>query len=252
MKVVDAETGKPFRLKMDDEVQAELTRHDRSRACEHRALEVRRAVVAGGQVQYRSQCVECGEPVGTAIAHSKAPSNAPEFDHALLDQRRKAHEEQYEAIIQKHVRLQKAKESKFWKKYKVYLASPEWKSKRERVLKRANRLCEGCLERQATQVHHLTYKHWSEEFLFELVAVCDPCHERLHAGETDDAVPQAGGVMVGDTDDETIYEAPCCACRYQDARGYEWWCGKFDLAASEAMAPDGPCGPRQAELEPLR
>lgn len=52
-------------------------------------------------------------------------------------------------------------------------------AKRARVLLRAGRKCEGCGE-EATQVHHLTYEHVFEEFLFELIAVCRGCHERLH------------------------------------------------------------------------
>jgi hypothetical protein len=39
----------------------------------------------------------------------------------------------------------------------VYLKSPEWRSLREKVLKRANYVCEGCGEKAATQAHHLTY-----------------------------------------------------------------------------------------------
>ena len=33
---------------------------------------------------------------------------------------------------------------------------------------------------EQTQCHHLTYENVGEEFLFELVALCSDCHERLH------------------------------------------------------------------------
>lgn len=68
----------------------------------------------------------------------------------------------------------------FWTKYSEYLASPEWAEKRRRVLDRADYRCEGCGERQATQVHHLTYARVGKEMLFDLVAVCDYCHDVIH------------------------------------------------------------------------
>lgn len=43
------------------------------------------------------------------------------------------------------------------------------------------RLCEGCGKARATQVHHKTYRNLGDEFLFELVALCDACHKRLRA-----------------------------------------------------------------------
>lgn len=55
-----------------------------------------------------------------------------------------------------------------------------WARKRSLVLERANHTCEGCGIRRATQVHHLTYKHVYDEFLWELVATCDECHDRAH------------------------------------------------------------------------
>jgi hypothetical protein len=45
---------------------------------------------------------------------------------------------------------------------------------------RANNLCEGCGRRRAAQVHHLTYDHVFDEFLWELIAICDECHSRVH------------------------------------------------------------------------
>jgi 5-methylcytosine-specific restriction endonuclease McrA len=48
------------------------------------------------------------------------------------------------------------------------------------VLQRANGHCEGCGQRKAVQVHHLTYEHVGQEFLWELRAVCSECHDRLH------------------------------------------------------------------------
>ncbi len=66
--------------------------------------------------------------------------------------------------------------------YAEYLASQEWWDRRTLVLERSNGLCEGCREAEAVDVHHLSYAHITQEFLFELVALCAPCHERIHGG----------------------------------------------------------------------
>lgn len=68
------------------------------------------------------------------------------------------------------------------KEYNAYLKSIQWHSKRELVAKRANHTCEGCGEYQGNNgdVHHLSYNHFKNEFLFELIYLCRQCHERLH------------------------------------------------------------------------
>jgi hypothetical protein len=50
----------------------------------------------------------------------------------------------------------------FWTRYETYLASPEWESKRRRVLGRAGYICEGGGRRKAEHVHHLTYAHFGD------------------------------------------------------------------------------------------
>lgn len=64
--------------------------------------------------------------------------------------------------------------------YAAYLQSEEWGRRREKVMQRAGGICEGCRDHVATEVHHLTYAHVTQEFLFELVAMCAECHARWH------------------------------------------------------------------------
>jgi 5-methylcytosine-specific restriction endonuclease McrA len=68
----------------------------------------------------------------------------------------------------------------WWTTYGAYLSSEEWAERRRLVLERAGLICQGCRRARATQVHHLTYVHVGEEFLWELAAICNDCHERLH------------------------------------------------------------------------
>jgi hypothetical protein len=76
---------------------------------------------------------------------------------------------------------QQTAEAEKWRHcYEEYLQSDAWHERRRRVLARARGICEGCRQAPATQVHHLTYKHVCNEFLWELVAICRGCHERYH------------------------------------------------------------------------
>ena len=68
----------------------------------------------------------------------------------------------------------------FWNWYTDYLRTDAWRAKRAQALKRDSNLCQGCRERPATQVHHLSHAHVGDELLFELVSICDVCHERAH------------------------------------------------------------------------
>jgi 5-methylcytosine-specific restriction endonuclease McrA len=65
-------------------------------------------------------------------------------------------------------------------RYHAYLETPQWREKSQLVISRAGGVCQGCGKARATQAHHLTYEHIGNELLWELVAVCRPCHERAH------------------------------------------------------------------------
>ncbi len=69
--------------------------------------------------------------------------------------------------------------------YAEYLASPAWRRKRQQVLDRDGGICQGCRKKAATEVHHLTYVRFGGEMLFDLVAVCDDCHYRIHGSNHD-------------------------------------------------------------------
>lgn len=76
---------------------------------------------------------------------------------------------------------QRERENAEWNTwYQSYLRSPAWAMRRRLVMERAKGICEGCLVDQATEVHHLTYAHAGDEFLWELRAICRRCHERWH------------------------------------------------------------------------
>lgn len=69
--------------------------------------------------------------------------------------------------------------------YEAFLASPEWSVVRDRVMQRAEHICEYC-DNPATEVHHCTYRVLDHPGL--CVAVCRGCHEELEEDRADDPV----------------------------------------------------------------
>jgi hypothetical protein len=81
--------------------------------------------------------------------------------------------------------------------------------------------------------------------MFELIAVCDECHARLHADRTsdNDAI---------DLELEWREGPPCDACRYQSEQSNRRGCLILDKFASDALAEGGGCGPNLDSFEELR
>jgi 5-methylcytosine-specific restriction endonuclease McrA len=167
--------------------------------CAHQRLsEPRARSIANGSIQYRQQCLDCGRPVGNPVAKGLAydrngghpPSSLDEV--LLVDQRAGA------AAGLRERREAERTEWRVW--YNDYLQSEQWQEKRCLVFKRANFLCEGCRRNRAIHVHHLSYEHVGDEFLWELVAICEGCHDRAH-GAPDDQADLSGNQLPRGTDD---------------------------------------------------
>jgi 5-methylcytosine-specific restriction endonuclease McrA len=130
--------------------------------------------------QLREQCLDCGKLFGESLAHALATTGTPELDlraaRLAQENERNGRDREWRERAEQRER----ENGQWWNWYKEYLQSPEWDERRFLVMQRDDGLCQGCRKRPATQVHHLTYKHTSKEFLWELVAVCDECHQRFH------------------------------------------------------------------------
>ncbi len=151
----------------------------RQRHCDHLRKGPHVALQSDGKPFYRIQCPDCGEKLSGQLPHSSIPNRerCPQWNEELYQSRLNGGGAAYEQLRTAAVAKRKAE----WREvYHRYLASADWQSVRQRVLKRAQGTCEGCLQAPATQVHHQTYEHVGDELLFELVAICRPCHERLH------------------------------------------------------------------------
>ncbi|HEY1361789.1 MAG TPA: hypothetical protein VGF60_06055 [Xanthobacteraceae bacterium] len=235
MRVTDLDTGKDFFLDITPELEADLAPVDA--LCSHPQKQLRQRRNRGGAIQYIEQCLRCGNSVGFFRKHTPNLVASPAWDDKLQDNFYAARQGDREAIIQKHVRIQRSKSEGFWKEYNLYLKTGEWQQKRAKVLQRANGQCEGCGMKPAAEVHHLTYNNVFAEFLFELVAVCDACHSRLHEDDPD----------LGE-----FFGHRCRDCRRQADHQGKVWCLFFGISADEALANEDQCGLERIQFAPLK
>lgn len=141
----------------------------------------RKRKMSDGRYSYHIQCLDCGSPVGSmmgkVIAYQGNQGKIPEdFNEELLLEKKQTIQNLYETEKKEMKEREEAEKQNYYK----YLATEKWYAKRQKVLSRANGICEGCAEKKATIVHHLTYEHIFHELLFELVALCRECHKQAH------------------------------------------------------------------------
>ena len=172
--------GVPVQLSFTTELRYDAEAWLKSE-CVHEFKDFRRRIARNGTTQIFEFCLFCGQNFGHAISHKKFPNikEIPvievDFD-VYFDERLKVKHQ----IKHRHFLRQNASKS-LW--CQNYLLSEKWKIISAKVMRRANGVCEGCLEARASQVHHLSYYNIGDEFIFELVAVCRECHQRYHENE---------------------------------------------------------------------
>lgn len=152
-------------------------------SCEHQERRLTMRAVRSGVVQYVYQCMTCGVAVSQPIAHARierdfAGVKIADFDNSLSGK-------YTQALIEAAIDEEALKREEFRDRYGEYLRGPQWAARRRLVLARCKGTCEGCGIRKADEVHHLTYEHVFDEFLFELVGLCAACHERIHASPSE-------------------------------------------------------------------
>ena len=179
MKVVNPDTGDDFVLERTEDLGSDLAAFHSS-ICKHAIKHLCKAEISDGRVQLREQCSACGKLCGPAKKQNGPTAAVLDADPSIERNYQRDRQVRYDDIIRKHVRLQSEHDGEWWEKYSQYLLSATWSEKRKKVMARARGICEGCLEGAATQVHHKTYSHVFNEFMFELVALCDDCHNRMH------------------------------------------------------------------------
>ena len=180
--VRDPDTRKMIWVAMsDDEIDRyyELLAHD-ERDCEHETVELRARTISNGAIQHVDQCITCGKAAGMPVKREPGLTPPP-WDTEIAESLRRDRQSLAEDMIRDAIERQREELGAHTRRYDMYLKSEEWAKKRRAVLERDGGICRGCLSRPATQVHHLTYENIYNEFAFELVSICDQCHERVHA-----------------------------------------------------------------------
>lgn len=65
--------------------------------------------------------------------------------------------------------------------YQEYLQTPHWKEVSAQCRERYDNRCAICGSTEDLNVHHWTYEHLGEEKPWELICLCQSCHERAHS-----------------------------------------------------------------------
>jgi hypothetical protein len=143
--------------------------------CDHKETEIRRRVLSDRRKSYARQCLRCGSQVGGAIPVARAlwEGRPPPWDEMKARNWSAAQSAHWQRLRDEH-------NERWWAFYEEHLASDYWRDIRRRVMERCAGMCEGCGKRPAIHVHHLTYARLGHEMLFDLAAVCVPCHESIH------------------------------------------------------------------------
>lgn len=150
--------------------------------CSHASTVLRVKTNAAGLPMYGNQCVRCGEAVGSWLKKTSIPDlrRVPPWDEGLRDQFFAERDSARRETETTFALAQEEKSREWWAAYNEYLQTAHWQRVRRKVLDRAKYVCEGCQEARATQVHHVSYDHIGDELLWELRAVCQGCHEKVH------------------------------------------------------------------------
>lgn len=158
----------------------------RPQACAHPRQEPRYQTLRNGARKPVMQCLVCGKNVrdvrrGESELRAEAQLTE-DFDRALHEAGHERWREAWQHYNAERQRVFEMGRQVVRSEYYDYLETETWARRRKFVLERDEYRCQaqldGCLGR-ATQVHHLTYDHRGNEPLFDLVAICRPCHERI-------------------------------------------------------------------------
>jgi 5-methylcytosine-specific restriction endonuclease McrA len=169
---------------------SKITDHDT--CCNNSDYKKVKLITSAGTIQVKEQCHNCGnvKPGALGGLTKEQKESLPILNEPLRELRFATMREQYrlanskinEVRNKQHAQQRESRRDEWMRLYTKYLQSPEWKNKRDLVLKRDNYICQCCLNNYATQVHHKSYEFvdlFGSEPCFDLVSVCGPCHDSI-------------------------------------------------------------------------
>lgn len=166
----------------DDREFAEQFDEWKSGACPHKRVGIVKYQNGGGAVCYNWFCAKCGQKLSSNIPHALAEGREEKASFSDMSDRSGNYEAERRASLM-HLENAAADrcQPKLRDEYGEYLEGDYWAQISAKVMKRAHGICEGCLSQTAEQVHHVDYRNRGHEFAFQLVAICNECHDRYHA-----------------------------------------------------------------------
>ena len=139
------------------------------------------------------QCTECGKHISSIKKSSvKEVSTLPLFDEEKEKIRSNIYQEWFSNYIKEEKRAKKRYEEKVYNDilkgkysytinstFNTYYTSDEWEWVRRKIFKRDNNSCQSC-GHPAQCVHHITYERLGKESSFDLISLCNICHDEVH------------------------------------------------------------------------
>ena len=157
------------------------------KCCINEQLIFVRYKIANDTIQLRKGCLNCKQiqPKSYKKAEYLSEFNsAPILTSEVNRQRSDKKSKEWSMIheLSKRIKKEIIEEIsiQYRQQYEEHLQSEYWHRIRKKVLLRDDFLCQGCLENQATQVHHTTYSHLGNELAFQLISLCASCHSKVH------------------------------------------------------------------------
>lgn len=162
-----------------DHTQAPWNTHW-SRQCDHILVPRLKRYPSG--MRAKNQCTKCGQGFGANVPMAGVSELWDEDLERRVSEEYEADCVAYRKKMEDCYRWQRGEKSReWWDMYHRYLRSAIWQVKRQLVLERCGGICESCGQRDAEHVHHLKYPEtFGHEPLWDLRAVCVPCHKIIH------------------------------------------------------------------------
>lgn len=144
--------------------------------CDHLRTEIR-YVWRGNAKHFVRQCMTCG----IEVAGIKKGGSEMRHMAEVLAKDESLHNAWQQAITEYWDNYHAGQQRERQEDYDDYVSpyNEEWQYKRQLVFRRDKHVCQIC-GGYGNTVHHLTYDHFKNEFLFELVCLCQPCHEQYY------------------------------------------------------------------------
>lgn len=151
-----------------------------TRKCEHDLVARVKQYTTGPRA--KRQCRRCGQGVGSNVPMAGVTELWDEdLERRVIAEYESACAEYRKANSDFYAWQRGEKSREWWSMYQRYLRSAVWSVKRDLVLERCHGVCESCGQADAQHVHHLKYPEtFGLEPLWDLRAVCVPCHKIIH------------------------------------------------------------------------